>query len=146
MWLETVILPGGGLKRKKSSSAFVKALFWRYFSSEILCIALCVLHILGFSVPSIILADLLGNALLLARVQKVVVCGSGLVDFDPFYLFRLSRFVAVWSSCYGQNRLDKFTSHIYKIFFKILFVSFTLYYLHINHINTLFHCYYTLIT
>ena len=66
-----------------------------YFSSEIRCIAQCVLHILRFSVPSIILADLLENALLLARVQKVVVCGSGLVDFDPFYLFRLSRFVAV---------------------------------------------------
>ena len=29
------------------------------------------MHILGFSVPSIILADLLGNTCLLARVQKV---------------------------------------------------------------------------
>ena len=34
--------------------------------SKICCIALCVLHILGFSVPSIILADLLGNTCLLA--------------------------------------------------------------------------------
>ena len=42
--------------------------------SEICCIALCVLHILGFSVPSIILADLLGNTYLLTRVQKVMVC------------------------------------------------------------------------
>jgi len=31
---------------------------------------------LGFSVPSIILADLLGNTCLLARVQKVMVCDS----------------------------------------------------------------------
>ena len=29
---------------------------------------------LGFSVPSIILADLLGNTCLLARVQKAMVC------------------------------------------------------------------------
>ena len=33
--------------------------------SEIRCIALCVLHIVGFSVSSIILADLLGNTCLL---------------------------------------------------------------------------------
>ena len=61
--------------------------------SEIRCIALCVLHILGFSVPSIILADLLGNTCLLARVQKVIVCDSWLVDLDPFCLFRVSMFV-----------------------------------------------------
>ena len=36
----------------------------------------------GFSVPSIILADLLGNTCLLARVQKVMVCDLWLVDFD----------------------------------------------------------------
>ena len=42
--------------------------------SEICCIPLCILHILGFCVPSIILADLLGNLYLLARVQKVMVC------------------------------------------------------------------------
>ena len=42
--------------------------------SEIHCITLCILHILGFSVPSIILTDLLGNTCLLARVQKVMVC------------------------------------------------------------------------
>ena len=34
--------------------------------SEIRCIALCVLYILGFSVPSIILADLLRDKSLLA--------------------------------------------------------------------------------
>ena len=49
--------------------------------------------ILGFSVPSIVLADLLGNTCLLARVQKVIVCDSGLVDFDPFCLFSVSKFV-----------------------------------------------------
>ena len=42
--------------------------------SEICSIPLCILHILGFCVPSIILADLLGNLYLLARVQKVMVC------------------------------------------------------------------------
>ena len=35
-----------------------------------------VLHILFFSVSSIILADLLGNTYLLTRVQKVMVCDS----------------------------------------------------------------------
>ena len=43
---------------------------------EIRGIALCVLHILGFSVLSIILADLLGNTYLLARVQKVMFSDS----------------------------------------------------------------------
>ena len=47
----------------------------RYYS-EIRCIALCVLHVLGFSVPPIILADLLGNSCSLAQVQKVMVCDS----------------------------------------------------------------------
>ena len=42
--------------------------------SEICCIPLCVLHSLGFCFPSIILADLLGNTYLVARVQKVMVC------------------------------------------------------------------------
>ena len=34
--------------------------------SEICCIPLCVLHILGYSVLSVILVDLLGNTCLLA--------------------------------------------------------------------------------
>ena len=51
----------------------------------------------GFSVPSIFLADLLGNTCLLARVQKVMVCDSWLMDFDPLP----PRFVALWSSCFG---------------------------------------------
>ena len=41
--------------------------------------------ILGFSVPSIILADLLGNRCLVERAQKVM--SLWLVDFDPFWLF-----------------------------------------------------------
>ena len=40
--------------------------------------------ILGFSVQSIILADLSGNRCSFQRVQKVMVCNLGLVDFDPF--------------------------------------------------------------
>ena len=54
--------------------------------------------ILGFSVVSIILANLLGNACLLARVQKVMVCDSLLVDFDPFFFvscFKVRCFVMV---------------------------------------------------
>ena len=66
------------------------------------CIALCVLQLFGFSVPSIILEDLLGNTCLLARVQKVMVCDSWLVDFDPFYFFGVSRLIALRSSCFGQ--------------------------------------------
>ena len=42
---------------------------------------------LRFSLPSIILADLLGNKSLLQRVQKVIVCDLWLVDFDPFCVF-----------------------------------------------------------
>ena len=41
----------------------------------------------GFSVPSIFLADLLANTCLLARVQKVMVCDSWLMDFDPLLFF-----------------------------------------------------------
>ena len=43
--------------------------------------------ILGFSLLSIILADLLGNRCSFQRVQKVMVSNLRLVDFDPF-LFR----------------------------------------------------------
>ena len=50
---------------------------------------------LGFSDPSIILADLLRNTCLLVRVQKVMICDTRLVDFDPFCLFCVSRFVAL---------------------------------------------------
>ena len=56
----------------------------------------------GFSVPLIILADLLGNTCLLAQVQKVIVCDSWLVNFDLFRLFHVSRFVTLWLSCFGQ--------------------------------------------
>ena len=56
--------------------------------SEICCIALCVLHILGFSVPSIILADLLRNRYLLARVQKFMVCDFRSVLFVSCFKVR----------------------------------------------------------
>ena len=54
--------------------------------------------ILGFSVLSIILADLLGNRCSFQRVQKVMVCNLWLVDFDPF-IFQDS---CLWASCFGQ--------------------------------------------
>ena len=50
--------------------------------------------ILGFSVLSIILADLLGNRCSFQRVLKVMVCNLRLVDFDPF-LFQESLRVSV---------------------------------------------------
>ena len=91
------------------------------FCSEICCIALCVLQtfkefcLFG---PSIILADLLGNTCVLVRVQKFMVSDLWLVDFDPFCLFRVSRFVALRSSCSnsGNNRLVQFAMQIFLIF------------------------------
>ena len=68
-----------------------------------------------FLVPSITLANLLGNTCLLARVQKVMVYDSWLVDFDPF-LLRVSRFVACDRPVSGNNRLVKFASQIFMIF------------------------------
>ena len=49
---------------------------------------------LHFSLPSIILADLLGNRTLLKWIQKVMVCDLWLVDFDLF-LFQGSLCVIV---------------------------------------------------
>ena len=50
---------------------------------------------LCFSLPSIILADLLGNRTLLKRVQKTIVCDLWLVDlWIRFVYFCVSRFVA----------------------------------------------------
>ena len=42
---------------------------------------------LCFSLLSIILADLLGNRILLKRVQKLMVCDLWLVDFDACCVF-----------------------------------------------------------
>ena len=42
---------------------------------------------LRFSLPSIILTDLLGNKALLSPVQKVMVCDLWLADLDPFCVF-----------------------------------------------------------
>ena len=52
-------------------------------------------HILGFSVLSITLADLIANTCLVARLQKVMVCYSCLVDLNPFCLFRVTRVAAL---------------------------------------------------
>ena len=50
---------------------------------------------LCFSLPSIILADFLGNRTLLKRVQKAMVCDLWLVDlWIHFVFFCVSRFVA----------------------------------------------------
>ena len=80
--------------------------FFSVIYSEIRCIALCVLQtskeFCFFLFRQSSLADLLGNTCLPARVQKVMVCGSWLVNFDSFCLFHVSRFVALWSSCFGQ--------------------------------------------
>ena len=52
---------------------------------QIIFIAFCKLRrILGFSVLSIILADLLGNRCSFQRVQMVTIFNLELVDFDPF--------------------------------------------------------------
>ena len=84
--------------------------------SEICCIVLCVLHILGFSVLSIILVDLLGNTCLLARVQKVMVCDSWLVDLDPFVCFVFQGSLLCDRPISGNNGLVKFASQIFMIF------------------------------
>ena len=53
---------------------------------------------LRFSLPSIILADLLGNRSLRQRAQKVMVCDlCQLVDFDPFCVFLCFRVCCFWS-------------------------------------------------
>ena len=75
-----------------------------------------------FSVPSIILVDLLGNICLLARVQKVMVCDSWVVNFKPFCLFHILRFVALWLSYFGpNNQLVKFALQIFFFIFLSLF-------------------------
>ena len=61
--------------------------------------------ILGFSVPSIILANLLENTRLFVRVQKVRFCDLWLVALDPSGFFCVSRFVACDSPGSGNNRL-----------------------------------------
>ena len=61
--------------------------------------------ILGFSVPSIILANLLGNTRLFVRVQRVRFCDLWLVALDPSGFFCISRFVACDSPGSGNNGL-----------------------------------------
>ena len=51
---------------------------------------------LHFSLPSIILADLLGNRTLLKRVQRVMVCDLWMVDFDPICVFLCFKVCCLW--------------------------------------------------
>jgi len=52
---------------------------------------------LRFSLLLIFLADLLGNESFLQRVQKVIVYGLWLVDFDPFCVFLCFQVRSLWS-------------------------------------------------
>ena len=51
---------------------------------------------LHFSLPSIILADLLGNRTLLKRVQRIMVCDLWMVDFDPLRVFVCFKVCCLW--------------------------------------------------
>ena len=53
--------------------------------------------VLRFSLLSIISADLLGNRILLWRVQKVTVCDLWLANFDPFSVFLCFKVRCLWS-------------------------------------------------
>ena len=53
--------------------------------------------VLRFSLLSIISADLLGNRILLWRVQKVTVCDLWLANFDPFCVFLCFKVRCLWS-------------------------------------------------
>ena len=68
-------------------------------------------RILGFSVQSIILADLLGNIRLLERVQKVTVCDLWILI--GFVCFRVSRFVAGDRPVSGYNQLVMFEDSVF---------------------------------
>ena len=87
-----------------------------FFHNEICCIALCVLQILDFSFTSIILADILGNLCLLARVLKVM--------FEILDWWISIRLVCFWFQgsllcdrpVWGNNGLVKFASHDFLLF------------------------------
>ena len=76
--------------------------------------------ILGFSVPSIILTDLLGNACLLARVQKVMVIRDWWISIR-FVCFVFQGSLLCDRPVSGYNRRVKFASQIYLIF--LIFVT-----------------------
>ena len=69
---------------------------------------------LGFSVPSIILTDLLGNACLLARVQKVMVIRDWWISIR-FVCFVFQGSLPCDRPVSGNNRRVKFASQIYLI-------------------------------
>ena len=71
---------------------------------------------LGFSVPAIILEDLLGNSCLLVQVQKVMVCDSSLVDLILFVCSVFQGSLLCDRPVSGNNGLVKFASQIFLIF------------------------------
>ena len=79
------------------------------------CIALCVLHIVGFSVPSIILADLLGNTRLLKGHGLWFVIG-GFRSVLFVSCFEVRCFVIVLFRAIIDYRLVNFGSQIFIVF------------------------------
>ena len=61
---------------------------------------------LRFSLPSIILTELLGNNTLLSRVQKVMVYDLWLVDFNPFRVFLCFKVRCLWSRAAKKNNCE----------------------------------------
>ena len=77
--------------------------------------AFCIFWVFLFRQSSLI-ADLLGNTYLLAWVQKVMVCDSWLVDFDPFCLFHVGGSLLCDRPVLGNYWLVKFALQIFMIF------------------------------
>ena len=70
---------------------------------------------LRFSLPQILLADLVGNRSLRQRLQKVMVCDLWLVDFEPFRVFLCFKFRWLWSWLWftaAKNAVNKGTLEI----------------------------------
>ena len=78
---------------KPRVDAFVTALFKNTWILKLKKPAAVLL----FSLLSIISADLLGNRILLWRVQKVTVCDLWLANFDPFSVFLCFKVRCLWS-------------------------------------------------
>ena len=103
-------LPSAKLKHEGPPST-ARASPWLLYS-QIRCIY--ILYILGISVPSIILADLLGNTCLLAQVQKVLVCDWWISIRLVYFVFQ--GLLLCDHPVSGNNRLVKFASQISLIF------------------------------
>ena len=86
----------------------------RFARDKIIKLLCLKLYILGISVPSIILADLLGNTCLLAQVQKVQVCDWWISIRLVYFVFQ--GLLLCDHPVSGNNRLVKFASQISLIF------------------------------